>query len=158
MSIDSNSATQALQDDPPAEDAPADPPADDAAAPAAEEEAPAEDAAPAEEPAAEGDAEAAPAADDDDEEESTPSEDSHSQSFGASGDDVFGKGSNSSVVGFLGFSKEEPGVLGIPFPVIMFLCVICGASLCITTGCLIARNTDILKVCFPLITLEPGVE
>jgi len=65
--------------------------------------------------------------------------------LGAAGAEVFG-GANSSITGFMGFSKKEPSFLGIPFPILMFLGVVCGCALCITTGCLIARNTDVLKV------------
>ena len=118
-----SSKTQALQDEETADAAPA------------------EEAAPAEAPAAEG----ADAAATTDESGGATAEPEHSAAFGATGKDVFG-GKNSTVVGFLGFSKTEPGIFGIPFPVIMFLGVLSGASLCVTTGCLIARNTDILKV------------
>lgn len=65
--------------------------------------------------------------------------------LGAAGAKVFG-GDNSSIVGFMGFEKKEPTFLGIPFPILMFFGVVCGCALCITTGCLIARNTDVLKV------------
>jgi len=65
--------------------------------------------------------------------------------LGAAGAQVFG-GANSSITGFMGFSKKEPSFLGIPFPILMFIGVVCGCALCITTGCLIARNTDVLKV------------
>uniref|UniRef100_A0A7S0V688 Transmembrane protein n=1 Tax=Hemiselmis tepida TaxID=464990 RepID=A0A7S0V688_9CRYP len=65
--------------------------------------------------------------------------------LGAAGEEVFG-GSNSSFVGFLGFSKKEPSFLGIPFPILMFLGVVCACASCITVGCLVARNTSVLKV------------
>jgi len=65
--------------------------------------------------------------------------------MGATGGEVFG-GNKSAVVGFLGFSKKEPTILGVPLPVCMFLFVITACATCITVGCLIARKTDILKV------------
>mmetsp|Transcript_20399 Transcript_20399/g.31862 ORF Transcript_20399/g.31862 Transcript_20399/m.31862 type:complete len:131 (-) Transcript_20399:203-595(-) len=65
--------------------------------------------------------------------------------LGATGKDVFG-GKNSSVVGFLGFSKKEPTLLGIPMPIVMFLFVLTVTISCLTIGCCIARKTDILKV------------
>jgi len=67
------------------------------------------------------------------------------QVMGATGGEVFG-GNKSAVVGFLGFSKKEPTILGVPLPVCMFLFVITACATCITVGCLIARKTDILKV------------
>ncbi|EKX38181.1 hypothetical protein GUITHDRAFT_154784 [Guillardia theta CCMP2712] len=69
-----------------------------------------------------------------------------SKVLGASGDKVFG-GANSTVAGFLGFKKDsDPNFLGIPFPIVMFIFVFCGAIAAISVGCLIARKTDLLKV------------
>lgn len=52
------------------------------------------------------------------------------------------------MAGFLGFKKDsDPNFLGIPFPIVMFIFVFCGAIAAISVGCLIARKTDLLKVC-----------
>lgn len=77
--------------------------------------------------------------------EQLPGNSSEPKVMGATGGEVFG-GNKSAIVGFLGFSKAEPTILGVPLPVCMFLFVICACATCITVGCLIARKTDILKV------------
>jgi len=113
---------------------------------ALDEEAPAEEAPAEEAPAEEAPAEEAPAADAPASDADATDDKPKKKVLGASGEEVFGK-KDGAVAGFLGFQgKGEPNLLGIPLPIVMFLFVLTATLTCLTVGCWIARNTDILKV------------